>query len=488
MGSQEKMTGYVAKRSSMAAARTGTDTCRRRIGQLLDQESFVELESLVTARGLTFGPSRPKVDGDGVVTGYGTIDGRLVYIAAQDPDVYGGSMGQMHAGKIARALQLACEAQVPFIGLYDTGGARIEEGILGLEGLGILLAAIDDASCQIPLIAAVFGPCAGGAAFAAANSDFVLMAEKGSGVFMNGPMVVSAAENKTISAADIGGASVHATRTGLAMLTAEDENGLVAAIHRLLPYVPDSSAGFLQPSADLDDPNRTDARLDEIAAALDDGYDMREAIGHIVDTGSFLELSAAYASGLVTGLARLGGTTIGIIANAEPHLDLAMTRKAIKIASLCQGLNLPLISLVDAEGFAISLAEEQGGLVQGGADLMQTMLQMTVPRISVMIGKAIGTAYLLFGGKSCGADLVYAWPTAEIAVVNSDTAAHIIYRKEIAAADDPITARKDFVRQYADDIASPYIAASLGHVDEVILPSATRPRLISALDMLTTAY
>jgi acetyl-CoA carboxylase carboxyltransferase component len=190
----------------------------------------------------------------------------------------------------------------------------------------------------------------------------------------------------------------------------------------------------------------------------------------------------------VTGLARLGGTTVGILAQAETRLNLAMSRKAIKLAGLCQRLNLPLISLVDAEGFAISMAEEQGGIVQSGAELMQAMLQLTVPRISVIVGKAIGTAYLVFGAKSCGADLVYAWPTAEIAVVNPDTAAHIIYRKEIAAAADPITARNDFVRQYAEDLASPYIAASLGHVDEVILPSATRPRLISALDMLTTAY
>jgi acetyl-CoA carboxylase carboxyltransferase component len=488
MGSQEKMTGYITKRASMDAARAATGTCRRRIGQLFDRDSFVELDSLVTARGLAFGPARPKVDGDGVTTGYGTIDGRLVYAAAQDPDVYGGSTGQMHAEKIAKALQLACEAQVPFIGLYDTGGARIEEGILGLEGLGALLAAIDDASGQIPLIAAVFGPCAGGAAFAAAGSDFVLMAQKGSGVFMNGPMVVSAVENKTISAADIGGASVHASRTGLAMLTADDENGLVNQIRQLLPYIPDSCVGFLQPVSDPDDPNRTDGRLDEIAASLDSGYDMREAIGLVVDTGSFLELSPAYAAGLVTGLARLGGTTVGILAQAETRLNQAMSRKAIKLAGLCQRLNLPLISLVDAEGFAISMAEEQGGIVQSGAELMQAMLRLTVPRISVIVGKAIGTAYLIFGAKSCGADLVYAWPTAEIAVVNPDTAAHIIYRKEIAAAADPISARNDFVRQYAEDIASPYIAASLGHVDEVILPSATRPRLISALDMLTTAY
>ncbi|NLM79306.1 MAG: methylmalonyl-CoA carboxyltransferase [Ruminococcaceae bacterium] len=488
MGSREKMTGYVAKRASLDAARAETGTCRRRIGQLLDAESFVELDSLVTARGLTFGPARPPVAGDGVVTGYGTIDGRLVYLAAQDPDVYGGSMGQMHAVKIAKALQLACEAQVPFIGLHDTGGARIEEGVLGLEGLGTVLAALDDASGQIPLIAAVFGPCAGAAGFAAANSDFVLMAEKGSGVFMNGPMVTSAMENKSLSAADIGGAAVHAAATGLASLTAADENGLIGLIKQLMPYVPDSCVGFIQPVPDQDDPNRTEVRLDEMAASLDDGYAMRETVGLVVDQGSFLELSPSFASGLIAGLARLGGTTVGVLALDETRLTSAMARKAAAMAGLFERLNLPLITFVDAEGYAISLAEEKQGLVQSGAALMQTMLRLTIPRIAVLVGKAIGTAYLTFGSKSCGTSLVYAWPTAEIAVVTPDTAAHIIYRKEIAAADDPQHARGAFVQQYAEEIANPYVAASLGHVDEVILPSATRPRLISALDMLTSAY
>jgi len=488
MGSREKMTGYTAKRASMDTARAGSDICRRRIGQFLDQDSFVELESLVTANGLTFGPERKKAAGDGVVMGYGTIDGRMVYLAAQDPDVHGGSIGKAHADKIARALQLACDAQVPFIGLYDTGGARIEEGILGLEGLGNLLASLNASAGLIPRIAAVYGPCAGGAACAAALSDFVLMADKGSGLFMNGPMVVSAHENKSIAAADIGGSAVHAQKTGLASLTASDEAGLAERIKLLMAYIPDSGMGFIQPVDGPDDPNRTEDRLDELAATLDDGYDMREIVRLTVDTDSFLELSDRYAPGMVTGLARLGGRTVGVLAQAERRVSQAMAAKAVRLAGLCQKLNLPLITFVDAEGYTIGLSDEWNGLVQSGADLMQAMLQLDIPRLAVIVGKAIGTAYLTFSGKSCGTDLVYAWPTAEIAVVNADTAAHIIYRKEIAAAADPITARTDFVRKYEDEIASPYVAASLGHVDEVILPSATRPRLISALDMLTTAY
>ncbi|MEA4888446.1 MAG: carboxyl transferase domain-containing protein [Clostridiaceae bacterium] len=488
MGSREKMTGYMEKRASLDVVHAAADVCRRRIGQLLDPQSFVELDSLVEARGLTFGFNRPKVAGDGVVTGYGTLNGRMVYLAAQDPSVYGGSIGQMHAEKIAKAVQLACEAQVPFIGLYDTGGARIEEGVLGLEGLGCLLSALDDASGQIPLIAAVFGPCAGGAAFAAAASDFVLMSEKGSGLFMNGPMVVSAAENKTLDAAAVGGARIHAEKTGLAALTAPDEDSLIALVRQLMPFLPDSGEGFLGCESPDDDPNRTETRLDELAANLDQGYDMREVINLVVDSSGFLELFPSFAVGMVTGLAKLDGITVGVLAQAEPRITADMAGKAAKLVGLCDRLNLPLITFTDAEGYAIGLAQEQGGLIQAGADLMKAMLRLETAHVGVIIGKAIGTAYLTFNSKNCGADLVYAWPTAEIAVVGPDTAAHIIYRKEIAASADPITARTEFASRYADEVASPYVAASLGHVDEVIQPSATRPRLISALEMLTTAY
>lgn len=488
MGSREKMTEYIEKRASLDIVHAGNDVCRGRIRQLLDPDSFVELDSLVEARGLKFGFTRPAVAGDGVVTGYGTIDGRLVYVAAQDPAVYGGSIGQMHAAKICKAIQLAVVAQVPFIGLYDTGGARIEEGIVGLEGLGSLLGSLEAASGDIPLIAAVFGPCAGGAAFAAASSDFILMSEKGSGLYMNGPMVISGVENKSIDPADIGGARIHASETGLASLIAPDEAGLVARIHELLAYLPDCADGFLNPEPANDDPNRVSERLDAIAAGLDGGYDMREVIGETVDTGSFLELAAQFASGMVTGLARLNGRTVGVLANAAPRLDTAMARKAIRLLELCDRFSLPLVTFTDAEGYVISLAQEKAGLVQAGADLMKAVLRLGVPRIGVIVGKATGTAYLTLNSKSCGADMVYAWPTAEIAVVNADTAAHIVYRKEIAAAADPANARNDFVRRYADEIASPYVAASLGHVDEVIRPSATRPRLISALEMLTLAY
>ncbi len=488
MGSQEKMSEYKKKNAERTVARSSGDVCRDRISLLLDADSFVELDSRVEARGLKFGFSRPAVAGDGVVTGYGTIDNRLVYIAAQDPAVFGGSIGQMHAGKICKALDLAVAARVPFIGLYDCGGARIEEGIVGLEGLAGVLASLDATSGEIPLIAAICGPVAGGAAFAAAASDFVLMHEKGSGLFMNGPMVVAAKAGQSLDASAIGGAKVHAVQTGLASLTAPDEMGMFAQLKNLMHILPDSSDGYSNPVVPTDDPNRSAARLDEIAANLDTGYSMREIITEIVDTGSFLELSAAFAPGLLTGLARLDGQVVGILANAAPRMDAAQTDKGIRLLALCDRFALPLITLTDAEGYVISLEAEKSGLIQAGASLMQAVLRLAVPRIGVIVGKAIGTAYLTLNSKSCGTDIVYAWPTAEIAVVMPDTAAHIIYRQEIAAAADPANARNEFVQRYADEIASPYVAASLGHVDEVIQPSATRPRVISALNMLTIAY
>ncbi len=485
MGSREKMSAYVEKRAALAAAAPESNACRQRIRQLLDEDSFVEMDSLVEARGLSFGFTREPVAGDGVVTGYGTIDDRLVYVAAQDPDVYGGSIGQMHAEKICKAVELACTAQVPFIGLYETGGARIEEGVVGLEGLGNLLASLEAASGEIPLIAAVFGPCAGGAAYVAALSDFVLMSEEKSGLFMNGPMVVSGVESKTFEPDEIGGAAVHSKETGMASLTAENDEEMIGQLKMLLGYLPDSADGFIYPQDCDDDPNRTDAGLDDIAEDLDNGYDMRQVIGSVTDQGSFLELKPDFASGMICGLARLDGTTVGIIANGEQRLDKKMSEKAVQMIRICDRFRLPILTFTDAEGYVIGIEAEKGGLLMAGASLMRAMLNASVPRIGLIVGKASGTAYLTMSSKSCGTDIVYAWPTAEIAITNADTAAHIIYRKEIAASEDPANARNEFVERYAREIASADVAAKLGHVDEVIKPSASRPRLISALNMLS---
>ena len=488
MGSREKMTDYLLKRESLKSDQSANTVCRDRIRSLLDEDSFVELDSLVLSRGLSFGFEREKVAGDGVVTGYGTIDGRLVYVAAQDPAVHGGSLGQMHAAKISKAISLAASAKAPFIGLYDSGGSRIEEGIVALEGLGDVLASLNSVSGEIPLIAAVMGPCAGGLALAAAASDFVLMSEKGSAIFMNGPMVVSAVEGKSVDVAGIGGSKVHAVKTGLASFVSPDEKALLDQVKTLLAYLPDSSEGFAFAADATDDPNRTESRLDEIAVSLDNGCNMNEIISLVVDQGTFLPVSSAYAPGMITGLALMGGITVGVIGNADRRMDSAMARKAERFVAFCDRFSIPLITFTDAEGFAIGIVHESGDLIASTASLMQAFLNTSVPRIGIVVGKAFGTAYLLMNSKSTGADLVYAWPTAEIAVMGSDAAAHIVYRKEIAASDDPSAARRAFADKYADEIASPTIAASLGHIDEVIQPSATRPRLISALDMLIAAY
>ncbi len=482
------MTEFLQKHDPNPAGQVIGPVCRSRIDALLDADSFVQLDTHVLSRGISFGFEREKVAGDGVVTGYGTIDGRLAYVAVQDPSVHGGSLGRAHAAKIAKAVSLAVAARAPFIGVYDSGGSRIEEGIAALEGLGEVLAALSDASGEIPLLAAIVGPCAGGLAMAAALSDFVVMSEKGGALFMNGPMVVAATEGRNVDVAAIGGAAVHAASTGLASFTAPDEAGAMEQLKNLLAYLPDSSEGFAFAADASDDPNRTEARLDEIAASLDDGGSMAEIVRLVVDADTFLPAAQAYAPGMLTGLALLGGITVGIIANESRRLSAAMNRKAERFVRFCSRFNIPLISFTDAEGFAIGMAHEAGDLIASSAALMQACLECPVPRISIIVGKAYGSAYLMQNSRSTGADLVYAWPTAEIAVTGSDTAAHIIYRKDIAASADPASARQAFVERYATEVAAPAVAASLGHVDEIIQPSATRPRLVSALDMLIAAY
>ncbi|MGI6298723.1 MAG: acyl-CoA carboxylase subunit beta [Saccharofermentanales bacterium] len=488
MGSRETMTEFLQQNDSQQSGQGISPVCRARLDALLDADSFVQLDAHVKSRGIGSGFEREAIEGDGVVTGYGTVDGRLVYVAVQDPTVHGGSLGQVHAAKISKAISFAASARAPFVGVYDSGGSRIEEGIAALEGLGDVIGALHDASGEVPLIAAVVGPCAGGLAMAAAASDFVLMSEDKGAIFMNGPMVIAATEGNSVDVAAIGGAGVHSVSTGLAAITAADEQGVMDKLKVLLAYLPDSSEGFAFAADAYDDPNRTEARLDEIAASLDDGYDMSEVLNLVVDTESFLPLAAAFAPEMITGLGMLGGITVGIIANNGKRLDAKMNRKAERFVQFCERFNIPLISFVDAAGFAIGSAHEAGDLVDSAAALTRTFFDCTVPRISVIVGDAYGTAYLALNSRSTGADLVYAWPTAEIAVTSSDTAAHILYRKDIAAAADPATARKEFSSRYAREVAAPSVAASYGHVDEIIKPSATRPRLVSALDMLIAAY
>jgi acetyl-CoA carboxylase carboxyltransferase component len=486
MSSYEKMKKFTEARSAAlnSNASGSKNICKNRITDLLDEESFVEMNAHVKSRGLAAAFDRASIDGDGVITGYGTISGRLVFVAAQDPEVYGGSMGQMHAQKISEIIDMAVNANSPFIGLYDTGGSRIEEGVLALEGTAQVLSSICNASDSIPVIAGVFGPCPGGSAMAASLSHFRIMTDKPSGIYMNGPMVTSAYEGKTMDPSDIGGAAIHSKTTGLASFVTANEKDCITCIKNLIGYMPGYNDDKDFDGVCYDDPNRTEAILDSIAENLDNGYAMDEIISNVVDTGSFLEISSEYASGAITALARLDGYTVGIIANRENRLDAKMARKIKSFVITCDVLEIPVISFIDCQGYAIGMVHEFSDIIEQSAELYRTMDSFSLPKISVIIGDAIGTAYLTLASKQAGFDFVYAWPTARIAVVPADTAANILYRDEIAKASDVIAARADFVDRYSEEIASADVAASFGHIDEVITPSSTRPRLISTLQIL----
>lgn len=486
MSSFDKMNEFIQRKStnSIKEGNSGNRASIERIKSLLDEESFVEVNQFVQSRGLSYGFDREKVDGDGVVTGYGTISDRLVFIASQEPTVYAGSMGQMHAEKISGIIEMAIRAKAPFIGIYDTGGARIEEGILALEGLAGVLSSINEASTQIPTLAAIMGPCPGGSAFVARLSHFRFMTGKPSGLYMNGPMVTAAAEGKTMEPSDIGGAFVHSTKTGMASVVCESENECMVSIKQLLTYLPDHPEEIAMDDECSDDPNRLEIRLDEIANNLDQGFDMKEVIQLIVDKNSIYEISKDYASGIITTFAKMDGITVGIIANQVLRMNSSMAKKATSFVKFCDTFQIPLISFVDCEGFEIGVSSEHSDIISSGAELYSAMDSSSSPRIGVLIGKSIGTAYLTLASKQSGCDFVFAWPTSEISVVSSDTAANIIYHKQIALSDNPIIARTDFTEKYSNEIGSAYVASSLGHVDEVIMPSSTRPRLISSLQVL----
>lgn len=482
MGSREKMSQFSAVQADLQPMRADS-LAFIRLSTLLDADSYVSIDALVQSDSTGSGFDREPVAGDGVRTGYGTIDGRLVYVAAQDPAVYGGSIGVRHAAKIAKAIDLALAAGSPFIGLYETGGVRVEEGLSALEAVSEVLASLTAASGEIPLISAVYGPCAGSAAFLASAADIVIMAESNASMTVNGPGVIAAIENNSLTPVAIGGAAVHA-RTGLATFAEADEAAVARRIRKVLDYLPDTSEGFMFTCMAEDDPNRCEASLDALASDLDQGLDVRQAVSLIVDRDSLLEVQAAYAPGLLAGLARLDGHVTGILACSGARITATMAGKASFLTDLCDRFAIPLVTLLDSEGFELGSSAEQNGLVMAGTRLFRSSRLSRSLRLSVVMGKAFGPAYLSFASKGSGADLVFAWPTAEISAVSPDTAAHILYRETIAASADPQSARRECIDRYAAQVASPYAAAARGLVDEIISPSATRPRLISALAML----
>ncbi|MEY3052463.1 MAG: hypothetical protein RLY31_2248 [Bacteroidota bacterium] len=468
--------------------RKGKLTARERIHFLLDKGSFEEIGMLVTHRCHDFGMDRQVIPGDGVVTGYGTIAGRLVYVFAQDFTVFGGSLSETQAEKICRLMDLALKSGAPVLGLNDSGGARIQEGVNSLGGYADIFHRNVQASGVVPQLSAIMGPCAGGAVYSPAITDFTVMVERTSYMFVTGPNVVRTVTNETVSAEELGGAHTHATRSGAAHLTAANDLACLALLRRLLSYLPQNCE---------EKPARLPYTLGEewrptlrdiIPASANHPYDMRDVIRDITDPDSFLEIQESWAENIVIGFARLAGRSIGIIGNQPMSLagvlDVNASRKGARFVRFCDSFNIPLLVLVDVPGFLPGTDQEWSGIITNGAKLLYAFSEATVPRITVITRKAYGGAYDVMNSSHIGADMNFAWPTAEIAVMGAKGASEIIFRKEIASAEDPAALLAEKERVYQETFANPYRAANRGYIDEVIDPSDTRRKLIKAFAML----
>ncbi|MBU0493001.1 MAG: acyl-CoA carboxylase subunit beta [Chloroflexi bacterium] len=461
-------------------------TARERLGLLLDEGSFHELGMLVTSQLL---PAEERILGDSVVTGYGTIDGRLVYVFSQDFTVYGGSLGEAHAQKVVKLMDLAMQNGAPIIGLNDSGGARIQEGVVSLAGYADIFVRNTLASGVIPQISVIMGPCAGGAVYSPALTDFILMVKESSHMFITGPEVIKAATHEEISFEELGGAEVHNTVSGVAHFAAEDEAAALNTIKRLLSFIPPNNTEDSPHHETDDDPLRMDEVLDRIVPDNPaKPYDIKDVIRHVVDDGDFLEVHEHYAANLVVGFARLYGRAVGIVAQQPAYLagvlDINSSDKGARFVRFCDCFNIPLVTFVDVPGFLPGVAQEHAGIIRHGAKLLYAYCEATVPKVTVITRKAYGGAYDVMSSKHVHGDINYAWPSAEIAVMGPEGAVNIAYRNEIAEAEDPEAARQRLIAEYREQFANPYIAASRGYIDEVILPHETRPRLIAALEML----
>jgi len=469
----------------------GKQTARERIRQLLDEDSFTELDKFVVHHCTNFDMADKEAPGEGVVTGYGTINGRLAFVYAQDFTVLGGSLGEMHAAKICKVMDMAVKMGAPIIGMNDSGGARIQEAINALSGYGKIFYANTMASGVIPQISVIMGPCAGGAVYSPALTDFVFMVDKTSKMFITGPQVIKAVTGEEVSAEELGGAMTHNAASGVAHFAASDEGECIRQIRQLMGYLPSNNLEEAPKAPVLDDVMRMDEGLDQVIPDNPNAaYDMNTVIRHIVDEGEFFEVQPYYARNIITGYARLGGQTVGIIAN-QPKvmagcLDINASDKSARFIRFCDAFNIPLLSIVDVPGFLPGTHQEFGGIIRHGAKMLYAYSEATVPKITLVTRKAYGGAYLAMCSKDLGADQVIAWPTAEIAVMGAEGAANIIFRKEIESAESPETARQDRIEQYKAIFATPYVAAENGLADMVIEPRETRPRLISALEMLST--
>ena len=467
----------------------GKLTARERLDLLLDPDSFVELDAFVTHRSSDFGLESQIVLGDGVVTGHGTIAGRLVFVFSQDFTVFGGSLSESYAEKICKVMDLAMKVGAPIIGLNDSGGARIQEGVVSLGGYADIFLRNTLASGVVPQLSVVLGPCAGGAVYSPAITDFTVMVEETSYMFVTGPNVVRAVTHEDVDAERLGGATVHTTISGVAHLAARDEAEALAVIRRILGYLPQNNLSGPPQHSTADPSDRRDTALDTIVP--DDPskpYDMHDVISGIVDDRDFLEIQPGWAQNMIVGFARLGGKSVGIVAQQPAvlagALDIDASTKAARFVRTCDCFNVPLVTLVDVPGFLPGVGQEHGGIIRHGAKLLFAYCEATVPKLTVITRKAYGGAYDVMSSKHIRGDMNFAWPTAEIAVMGIEGAVNIIFKDRIAAADDPAAERAKLVADYEAQFANPYVAAARGYVDDVIMPSETRPRLIGALEML----
>lgn len=498
-GSQEKVTElHALKAAAMLGGGTkrieqqhskGKLTARERIDLLLDPDTFNELDMFVTHRSTDFGLDEQKIPGDGVVTGYGQIDGRLVYVFSQDFTVFGGSLSEAHAEKICKVMDLAMKNGAPVIGLNDSGGARIQEGVVSLGAYADIFLRNTLASGVVPQISAIMGPCAGGAVYSPAITDFIFMVEETSYMFVTGPNVLKAVTHEDVTFEELGGARVHNSTSGVAHFSCPSEPECIRMIRQLVSYIPSNNVDDAPRIQPIDSPRRVSDELDTIIPDNPNKpYDMGTIIRAIVDDGDFFEVQEHFARNILVGFGHLNGRSVGIVAQQPKALagvlNIDASNKAARFVRFCDCFNIPIITFVDVPGFLPGVGQEHNGIIRHGAKLLFAYCEATVPKITVITRKAYGGAYDVMSSKHVRGDINYAWPTAEIAVMGADGAVNILFKEEIDKATDPEQRRKELIADYTEKFANPYIAASRGYIDEIIEPRFTRTKLINALEML----
>ena len=469
----------------------GKLTARERIDLLVDKDSFQEIDMMVRHQSIGFGIEQKRPPGDAVVTGYGTVDGRPVFVFAEDFTVFGGSLGRAVSDKICKLMDMAMQVGAPVVGLKDSGGARIQEGVASLDGYGRIFERNVQASGVIPQISVIMGPCAGGAVYSPALTDFVYQVEETSHLFITGPEVIKTVTGEDVTFEELGGAHAHASKSGVTHFTAPSGEAALEEVRYLLSYLPQNNMEVPPYFAPTDSPDRTEDALDQsIPDSPNQPYDMVELIEMVLDDNELYEVHSAWAPNIVVGLGRLDGHTIGVVGNQPSALagtlDITASEKAARFVRFCDAFNIPLITFVDVPGFLPGVNQEHGGIIRHGAKLLYAFSEATVPRVTVITRKAYGGAYLVMNARGIRADLALAWPSAEIAVMGAPGAVNVIFRREIAAAEDPDEKRRALIAEYEERFNNPYRAAELGLVDDVIEPRETRPRLIKALEMLRT--